>query len=137
VILSLLDLLFVLTTFPEPSDPGFALVVPWNLGAPATLRQVPFAFKYIIKQTAMYKHTNVIKIYKTMEYPWRSSECFFHWCSNVCLSKSLTLIPAFLKSSAWETVCRKFQRNFGLLKLTAVLSSSQQLDLRESMFPRV
>jgi hypothetical protein len=67
----------MLTTFPEPSDPGFALVVPWNLSAPATLRQVPFAFKYIIKGTAMYKHTKMTKIYKTMEYPWRRSECFF------------------------------------------------------------
>jgi hypothetical protein len=33
---------------------------------------------------------------------------------------------AYLKSSAWETVCRKLRFNFNLLKLTLVPSSSQQ-----------
>jgi hypothetical protein len=95
--LSLLVLIFMLTTFPEHADPGFASVVEWNLSVTATLWQVSFDFKNCVKRTAMYKHTNTSKIYKTTEYQWCRTECFsLHSCSNMCFSKSLIIIPAYL-----------------------------------------
>ena len=124
--LSLLVLIFMLTTLLGPAIAGSTLLEEQRLSAPANLRQIPLDFNHSIKRTITYKHTITVKIYKRIEYPWCKIECFsLHSCSEICFSNSLILIPEYFISSAWETVCLKFRFKLSLLRFTRVPSSSQ------------